>query len=104
MKNPKIPAFHFNTRFIVTSKSWFGGGMDMTPCIKDLNQKKYFHLEIKKMCNLHNKNYYLQHKKIAMNIFIYLIDKNLEEMAEYFMIILIPIAGIKILIIPEMLE
>jgi len=43
-------------------------------------------------------------KKIAMNIFIYLIDKNLEEMAEYFMIILIPIAGIKILIIPEMLE
>ena len=38
MKNPKIPAFHFNTRFIVTSKSWFGGGMDMTPCIKDLNQ------------------------------------------------------------------
>ena len=42
MKNPKVPAFHFNTRFIVTSKSWFGGGMDMTPCIKDLNQKKYF--------------------------------------------------------------
>ena len=25
MKNPKIPAFHFNTRFIVTSKNWFGG-------------------------------------------------------------------------------
>ena len=25
MKNPKIPAFHFNTRFIVTSKAWFGG-------------------------------------------------------------------------------
>ncbi len=63
MKNPKVPAFHFNTRFIVTSKSWFGGGMDMTPCIKDLNQKKYFHQEIKKMCNLHNKNYYSLHKK-----------------------------------------
>ena len=28
MKNPKIPALHFNTRFIVTSKEWFGGGMD----------------------------------------------------------------------------
>ena len=25
MKNPKIPAIHFNTRFIVTSKEWFGG-------------------------------------------------------------------------------
>jgi coproporphyrinogen III oxidase len=63
MKNPKVPAFHFNTRFIVTSKSWFGGGMDMTPCVKDVNQKKYFHKEIKKMCNLHNRNYYSQHKK-----------------------------------------
>jgi len=63
MKNPKVPAFHFNTRFIVTSKSWFGGGMDMTPCIKDLNQKKYFHQEIKRMCSLYNKNYYSQHKK-----------------------------------------
>ena len=31
MKNPKIPAMHFNTRFVVTSKSWFGGGMDVTP-------------------------------------------------------------------------
>ncbi len=30
MRNPKMPALHFNTRFIVTSKSWFGGGMDAT--------------------------------------------------------------------------
>ena len=35
MKNPNIPALHFNTRFIVTSQNWFGGGMDATPCIKD---------------------------------------------------------------------
>ena len=63
MKNPKIPAMHFNTRYIVTAKSWFGGGMDATPCIKDKNEKKLFHSKIKIMCNKHNKNYYKKYKK-----------------------------------------
>jgi len=34
-KNPKVPAMHFNTRFICTQKSWFGGGMDVTPNLID---------------------------------------------------------------------
>ncbi len=63
MKNPKIPALHFNTRFIVTSKNWFGGGMDATPCIEDIKQKKYFHKKIQTTCNNHNKNYYKKYKK-----------------------------------------
>jgi coproporphyrinogen III oxidase len=62
-KNPKVPAMHFNTRFICTQKSWFGGGMDVTPCIVDNKEKKYFHNELKKMCNHHNKKYYLKYKK-----------------------------------------
>ena len=62
-KNPKIPAMHFNTRFICTKKSWFGGGMDITPSLIDDKEKKYFHSMLKKMCNLHNKKYYLKYKK-----------------------------------------
>ena len=58
MKNPKIPALHFNTRFVVTSKNWFGGGMDATPSIKDNVENKIFHEKIKFMCNQHNKKYY----------------------------------------------
>ena len=69
MKNPKIPAMHFNTRFIVTSKSWFGGGMDATPSVKDQNETKLFHKKIKIMCNNHNKNYYLKYKKWCDNYF-----------------------------------
>jgi len=61
-QNPKIPSLHFNTRYIVTAKDWFGGGMDVTPCIPDPNQKKYFHKELKKTCDVHNKNYYKNHK------------------------------------------
>ena len=63
MKNPKIPAMHFNTRFIVTSKNWFGGGMDATPSIKDNKEKKFFHKKIKYTCDKYNKKYYPKYKK-----------------------------------------
>ena len=62
-KNPKIPAMHFNTRFICTQKNWFGGGIDATPSFVDSKEKKYFHDELKKLCNLHNKKYYSKYKK-----------------------------------------
>ena len=63
MKNPHIPAMHFNTRYIVTSHDWFGGGMDVTPCLKDETLRKWLHNELKKTCNRHNKNYYKKYKK-----------------------------------------
>ena len=74
MKNPKIPAFHFNTRFIVTSKAWFGGGMDATPSYKDKKEKLFIHQKLKNICEQNNKNYnkykkwcdayfYLPHRK-----------------------------------------
>jgi coproporphyrinogen III oxidase len=69
MKNPRIPAMHFNTRFIVTTQSWFGGGMDATPCIKDNSEAKLFHKKIKMTCNKYDKNYYLKYKKWCDNYF-----------------------------------
>ena len=63
MKNPLIPAMHFNTRYISTTQQWFGGGIDVTPSKKDKSEKKNFHQVLKKMCNRHNKNYYNIYKK-----------------------------------------
>ncbi len=74
MKNPKIPAFHFNTRFIVTSKEWFGGGMDATPSFSDKKEKEKIHKKLKELCLTNKKNYkkykkwcdryfYLPHRK-----------------------------------------
>ncbi len=63
MKNPHMPAMHFNTRYICTTQNWFGGGMDVTPSKIDINEKKEFHNILKNMCDRHNKNYYKRYKK-----------------------------------------
>ena len=63
MKNPLIPAMHFNTRYICTTQDWFGGGMDVTPSKIDLNEKREFHKTLKNMFNRHNKKYYTKYKK-----------------------------------------
>ena len=63
MKNPHVPAMQFNTRYVFTSHGWFGGGIDVTPCIKDNKLKKWFHKEIKLTCDRHNKIFYKKYKK-----------------------------------------
>ena len=63
MKSPKIPAFHFNTRFLVTGESWFGGGADMTPTTVNKKDTKHFHDKMKEACSPYNKKYYPEFKK-----------------------------------------
>ena len=63
MKNPLIPAMHFNTRYICTTFDWFGGGIDVTPSKRDDKEKEEFHKTIRSMCDRHDKKYYKKYKK-----------------------------------------
>lgn len=52
-----------NTRHIVTAKSWFGGGSDLTPMIGDEKDAADFHARLKKACDAHDPGYYPSFKK-----------------------------------------
>ena len=68
-RNPFVPAAHMNTRLITTSKTWFGGGGDITPMKPSKVMSKKFHNDLKKTCNRHNENYYAEFKKWADEYF-----------------------------------
>jgi len=63
MQNPHVPAAHLNTRFIVTSKAWFGGGGDLTPLLPDDGAGTEFHAGLKAACDEHDGDYYPKYKK-----------------------------------------
>lgn len=60
--NPWIPAVHMNTRHIVTNKSWFGGGIDLTPSAEFIEDNRDFHQALRKTCDRHNPDYYAKFK------------------------------------------
>ena len=68
-RSPHVPAAHMNTRFIVTSESWFGGGGDITPMVPAKMMSEKFHSAFKKTCDSHDESYYKKYKKWADEYF-----------------------------------
>jgi coproporphyrinogen III oxidase len=86
MRNPNVPAVHMNTRFVVTTKAWFGGGADLTPLVERRRSEADadsidFHAAMKAACDAHSavapyekykkwcdEYFYLPHRKEARGI------------------------------------
>ncbi|GAB29607.1 coproporphyrinogen III oxidase [Acetobacter pasteurianus] len=66
MCSPLVPAAHFNTRMIITTKGWFGGGGDITPMFPESAEAQddaaRFHAAFAQACNAHDPEYYPRFK------------------------------------------
>ncbi|MEQ1542878.1 MAG: oxygen-dependent coproporphyrinogen oxidase [Novosphingobium sp.] len=69
MANPHVPAVHMNTRFLTTSKAWFGGGGDLNPPLPYEEDTVDFHAAYQAACDAHDPAYYPRFKKWADDYF-----------------------------------
>ena len=61
-QSPLVPAVHVNTRHVVTTKGWFGGGADLTPMVEDETDTRDFHAAMKAACDAHDPEYHPRFK------------------------------------------
>lgn len=70
-KNPMVPIIHMNIRYfeMTGGVKWLGGGIDLTPHYIVEEDAKFFHSELKKVCDKHHESYYPKFKKWADDYF-----------------------------------
>ena len=69
MANPHVPAVHMNTRFLTTTKRWFGGGADLNPAIPYQEDTDAFHARMRAACAAHDPTFYSRFSKWAEDYF-----------------------------------
>jgi len=69
MANPHAPAVHMNTRFLCTTKRWFGGGADLNPPLPVAEDTAAFHDRMRAACDAHDPAYYPRFKAWADEYF-----------------------------------
>jgi coproporphyrinogen III oxidase len=69
MANPHVPAVHMNTRFLTTTRRWFGGGADLNPAIACDEDTKAFHARLRAACAAHDPTFYPRFSKWAEDYF-----------------------------------
>lgn len=67
MQSPHVPAAHMNTRLVITTRGWFGGGADLTPMFPDSPEAREdagaFHAALRTACERHDPTYYPRFKE-----------------------------------------
>ena len=69
MANPHVPAVHMNTRFLTTTKAWFGGAADLNPPLPYAQDTADFHAALKLACDIHGADYYARFRQWADEYF-----------------------------------
>ena len=69
MANPHVPAVHLNTRFLTTTKAWFGGGGDLNPPLPYAEDTADFHAAFQAACDAHDPACYPKFKTWADEYF-----------------------------------
>ena len=62
-RSPRVPAVHFNTRYIHSAHGWFGGGGDLTPNEDDPAMRDLFHNAFRRVCDRHEQGRYEAYAK-----------------------------------------